>query len=484
MIEENGVEKSSSSIPKCIGSGFAECQDELSYNSLLEAEIFYEGRKLEISPFLEKSELENLHQEMNLRKIMVKYLPNNTENEDLENLFKIFGKLVNAFVSSDKKNSDQEFPSNYGIVIYKERKGALLALNGKILVKGNPVVVRLHRFRRVREGIFDVAGIELDSEDLLNIQIGRKKKIDLTGVLDEGYGKMAEKWDDIEARYEELLRFDRKKLKKECKRKKDKSLKKILFQMEKEERIKLKAKNDKNGGENKNKKKKRKRNKKKKGLRKSSFKSPSRPSKNNEAIGVPLMAAQYPMLPHRSPHPAYPVPHSPYNHQIHYSTAKKQQMSPQVINNPQSNNLAARLNFSHKKGTNELLRNSKEKLRNRRQNTNSGFKLVPAVNYTPNRELRPGERPHMGSRFKDSEETRKVSYRSYVYSQGSNSMTDDELWNWSKVSPNTKGDRLSNQENFSGLKLNQMVMGSGEKLESTPLKNLNQVGFNEKEAVN
>lgn len=78
---------------------------------------------------------------------------------------------------------------------------------------------------------------------------------------------MSQEWQKHRDLYEEIFLIDRKKLKKECKRKKDKSLKKILFQMEKEQR-KNKAKNSKkfesqDGLENE--KKKRKRGKKKKG---------------------------------------------------------------------------------------------------------------------------------------------------------------------------------------------------------------------------
>jgi hypothetical protein len=54
---------------------------------------------------------------------------------------------------------------------------------------------------------------------------------------------MVKKWETFKEVYEEIFLVDRKKLKKECKRKKDKSLKRILFLMEKEERRARQTKN-------------------------------------------------------------------------------------------------------------------------------------------------------------------------------------------------------------------------------------------------
>ena len=134
------------------------CKDEATYNNILKAKVFYKERKLEISPYLDSNELQKLHVDINLRKVLVKYLHNDVKDEDLLDTFSIFGEILNAFISSDKKEDNTPYPTNYGMVIFKDRFSAYLALNAKILVKGNPVIVRLHRFRNVGDAAYTVDG--------------------------------------------------------------------------------------------------------------------------------------------------------------------------------------------------------------------------------------------------------------------------------------------------------------------------------------
>lgn len=227
---------------KCVGSGHMFCKDKLVYDKILAAEVFYKGRKLEITPYLDSSELQKLHIDINLRKVLVKYLHNDVNDDDLKSAFSIFGEILNAFISSDKKDDSSPYPTNYGMVIFRDRFSAYLALNAKILVKGNPVIVRLHRFRNVGDAAYPVDGKEILAKDLLGVQIGREPKHDISKYLPPSYKKMAKYWEHKREVYEDIFAIDRRKLKKECKRKKDKSLKRILFQMEKEDRKKNKWK--------------------------------------------------------------------------------------------------------------------------------------------------------------------------------------------------------------------------------------------------
>lgn len=59
---------------KCVGSGNAEMADEEGYNNILKSEIFFEERRLEVSPFLENNNLKEMQLDMNLRKIAVRGL--------------------------------------------------------------------------------------------------------------------------------------------------------------------------------------------------------------------------------------------------------------------------------------------------------------------------------------------------------------------------------------------------------------------------
>lgn len=227
---------------KCVGSGHITCKDFTTFNNIIkQPEICYEDRKLEVSKFLEKSDLEKLHKDVNQRKILVKYLESSVTDEDLKTAFGLFGKVSNAFVSSDKKpNLKAEFPSNYGMVIMETPLATYKALNGRILIKGNPVIVRLHRFRNVKDAIYEVNGKTYTADDLLGIQIGKDPRHDISWMMPKEYGEMERDWHKKQEIYQRLVLFDRKKLKKECKRKKDKELKSILVEMDRIEREKKK----------------------------------------------------------------------------------------------------------------------------------------------------------------------------------------------------------------------------------------------------
>lgn len=223
---------------KCVGSGKIECEERATFEKILKAnEILYEGRKLEVSEFLEREDLEKLHKDVNKRKILVKYLDEDVQDKDLIHIFSMFGRVANAFVSSDKKqNLKLEYPNNYGMVIMQDALATYKALNGKVLVRGKPVIIRLHRFRNLSDAIYEVQGKKYTSDDLLNVQIGKEPKHDIRHLMSQEYASMADEWERKFKEYRKLLLYDRKKLKKECKRKKDKELKKILVEMDKVER--------------------------------------------------------------------------------------------------------------------------------------------------------------------------------------------------------------------------------------------------------
>lgn len=171
---------------KCVGSGYVTASDEQTRDRILASEVFYDSRKLETSLYLDKEELTALHEDINLRKLLVKNIPNSLTNEELAEKFSIFGEVINAFISIDQK-ADNSVASTYGIVIFQDRLGAYKALNGKFLLKGQPVIVRLHRFKNVGEAVYNVRGKEVKAKDLLEVQIGMKPKDDIRDLMPPSY---------------------------------------------------------------------------------------------------------------------------------------------------------------------------------------------------------------------------------------------------------------------------------------------------------
>ena len=231
MAEVTLVKKKSN---KCVGSGYVTCADQPSFDRIIKAEIYYNTRKLETSQFLEKHELQALHEDINLRKLLVKNIPHSLTNEELAERFSMFGEVINAFISTDKR-SDGNTASNYGIVIFKERLGAYKALNGKFLLKGQPLIIRLHRFKNVGEAVYTVRGQAIKAKDMIDVQIGLRPKDCILDIMPPSYRGEVFRFVNEEQKYLNLMRLDRKKLKKDCKRKKDDELSAKLQEIERRE---------------------------------------------------------------------------------------------------------------------------------------------------------------------------------------------------------------------------------------------------------
>ena len=86
---------------KCVGSGYVTCCDEATRDAILATEVFYGSRKLETSLYLDQNELQAFHEDINVRKLLIKNLPQSTTNEELREKFSIFGEVINAFISTD-----------------------------------------------------------------------------------------------------------------------------------------------------------------------------------------------------------------------------------------------------------------------------------------------------------------------------------------------------------------------------------------------
>lgn len=151
---------------KCVGSGSAVASTLEAYKTLLTSEIFFRERKLQISAFLSAENLAETHRSMNLRKIMVRSLYQETTDQELFEAFKIFGKIVNAFMSSDRK-ADTKKPMNYGFVIFENELSAYKALMGHILVKNRLVKIKLFRFKDVGDSFYTVEGKKIFAKDLI-----------------------------------------------------------------------------------------------------------------------------------------------------------------------------------------------------------------------------------------------------------------------------------------------------------------------------
>jgi RNA recognition motif. (a.k.a. RRM, RBD, or RNP domain) len=70
----NQTETEPDTNEKCLGFGHLTCSNYETHELILKSSIYYRQRKLEISNYLDNNDLQKLHLDINLRKVLVKYL--------------------------------------------------------------------------------------------------------------------------------------------------------------------------------------------------------------------------------------------------------------------------------------------------------------------------------------------------------------------------------------------------------------------------
>lgn len=189
-LTEFGSVKSVSLIQKkgkCVGSANAEADDEQSFKNFIESQIFYQGRKLEISAFLMEGNLKMIQEDMNLRKVAVRNLFGDTTDEEIHEAFSKYGEIENAFMSADKKEDIKGKPKNYGFVIFKDKLDAYKALMGYTVLRDVLTQVRLHRFKQMGETFYSVNGEKILAKDLVEIQLGKAPRHNIDGLMSPEY---------------------------------------------------------------------------------------------------------------------------------------------------------------------------------------------------------------------------------------------------------------------------------------------------------
>ena len=120
-------------------------------------------------------------------------------------------------------------------MIYQDRLAAFKALHGKFLLKGKPVIVRLHRFRNVGEAVYVVRGKQIKAKDLIDMQVGLEPKEDIRDLMPPSYQNEVFRFLNQEQKYLVMMRAERKKLRKDLKKKKGDELLQKLMKADNEE---------------------------------------------------------------------------------------------------------------------------------------------------------------------------------------------------------------------------------------------------------
>ena len=138
-----------------LGYCILEMEDEEMYNMLLNTGIIlFEGRRLEVKPYLRGKDLEEYYRTYNARRIQLKGLPKDATHEEIKLFFAKFGKVSNAYHITDFRTLEKE---GVGFVIFKDPKVSMqLVKAGKMNFRDHPVDIQL----------FNTTGIEDQVQEL------------------------------------------------------------------------------------------------------------------------------------------------------------------------------------------------------------------------------------------------------------------------------------------------------------------------------
>lgn len=160
--------KINQSTGRSLGFAYLNIREKQAYDQLLNQNVVFQGRVIEVKPQWNRKELTQKLEEEKNKKIFVSNLPGDITNHELASYFENFGEVKNAFVIKDP---DTLRNKNYGYIIFMESETI-----EKAFLYRHPHFIRL--------------GIEVRLERCLNsTEISKQKQ----GPLSKEY-KMADKY--------------------------------------------------------------------------------------------------------------------------------------------------------------------------------------------------------------------------------------------------------------------------------------------------
>ena len=138
-----------------LGYCILEMEDKEIYNMLLNTGIIlFEGRRLEIKPYLKGKDLEEYYKVYNARRIQLKGLPKDATHGEIKLFFAKFGKVSNAYHITDFRTLEKE---GVGFVIFEDPKVSMrLVEAGNVNFKGHLVDIQL----------FNTTGLEEQNQNM------------------------------------------------------------------------------------------------------------------------------------------------------------------------------------------------------------------------------------------------------------------------------------------------------------------------------
>lgn len=128
---------------RSLGFAYLTVKEQETYEYLLNNNIEFQGRMIDIKPRWTKKELANNIENQKLKKIFINNIPSECSNEDLQTYFSRFGRVSNSYVIRDAETQESK---GYGYILFHNRSDCEAALSagesGLLVIRGRVLEVR------------------------------------------------------------------------------------------------------------------------------------------------------------------------------------------------------------------------------------------------------------------------------------------------------------------------------------------------------
>jgi RNA recognition motif-containing protein len=104
---------------RCKGFAFVTYHSEQVANTVLNTEIFFQGRKLSVREQLKGSQLKAYKQNFCKRRMFIGNIPSGVTDSELRDRFREFGLVETGYVIKDHRTG---LNSNFGYILFKDQK--------------------------------------------------------------------------------------------------------------------------------------------------------------------------------------------------------------------------------------------------------------------------------------------------------------------------------------------------------------------------
>jgi len=165
----------------CSGNAILECGTEYMFNAIVaQREFDFHDRRIYCEPVLQGRLLEKKNRELSLRRIYISNLPSGVSNDQLQEQFKLFGPVQNAYRIRTLHNEDRPF----GFVTFHSQRSASLAVStGSLIINGRKILIL--RFKKNEKIIHYNISNDQDSIASKNLQTTHQSFPTKLGELDK-----------------------------------------------------------------------------------------------------------------------------------------------------------------------------------------------------------------------------------------------------------------------------------------------------------